>query len=332
MAKETTPYGLAIIAILAIVGIVLFIQESTVSLDQLFVGQGYALWSVGSQVGSQCSEETEEEDCEGYACVSSRCKKSCGTDSDCAEGYFCLVKPEAGECYEESEEGYTAGGTVSSVSQVDLFEKRDEHTLFQLVTFEFSECDEECARTGSEYLTGLSDESLQHHSASTIKNVAMTHNIYMEFEPTQGQTSYVLFPDTALLRPSKWLMVAAAVTTFSPKAHSVILSKQTKDCNAPLYALTVQDENYHFIISIDGKTYKLSSDTAITKGVETRLLAFYDGTQIKFFVDDVLVDAAKVEGRISTSSGSSHFVLGRSTVCNAYQFDGYMEDVYIWGE
>lgn len=160
----------------------------------------------------------------------------------------------------------------------------------------------------------------------------MIKNIYMEFEPTQGQKSYILFPDTALLRPSKWLMVAATVTTFSPKAHSVILSKQTKDCNTPLYALTIQDEKYHFIISIDGKTYKLSSDTAVAEGSETRLLAFYDGTQIKFLVDDTLEDAAKVEGRLSASSASYHLVLGRNTVCNAYQFDGYMEDVYIWGE
>lgn len=332
MVKGTATYGLAIIAILAIVGMVFFIKESTVSLDQLldqlFVGKVYALLGVVSQ----CSEETEEEDCEGYACVSSRCKKSCGTDSDCAEGYFCLVKPERGECYEESEEGYTAGGTVSGVSQVDLFEERDEHLLFQLVTFDYAECDGSCDENGIGLLTALSDESFHWHEASAIKNVAMMNNIYMEFEPTQGQKSYVLFPDTAVLRPNTWVMVAATVTVFSPKAHGVILSKQTKDCNAPLYALTIQDEKYHFIISIDGKTYKLSSDTAVARGSETRLLAFYDGTQIKFLVDDTIEDAAKVEGRISTSSGSSHLALGRSTVCNAYQFDGFMEDVYIWGE
>lgn len=324
MTKETSPL-LAIIVLIATVGIAL-LQNNEFSLDPNSVGQVYTIGPV-----SICSEETEAEDCDGYACVSNRCRTSCRIDNDCAENYFCLVKPNGGECYEESPEGYTAGGTVSGVSQVNLFEERDEHLLFQLATFEFTECDDACGRY--EFLTALSEESSHQYEASIIKDILMINNINMEFMPSQDlKKSYILFPDTTLLRPSKWVMVAATVTVFSPQAHSVILSKQTKDCQSPLYALTIQNGKYHFIISIDGKTYKLNSDTEITEGVETRLLAFYDGTQINFLVDDTLVDAAKVEGRMSASSASSHFALGRSTVCNAYQFDGLMEDIYIWGE
>ncbi len=337
MTKKPTPYMLAIIAIIAIVGIALF-QNNGFSSDQNFVGQVY---TIGGSV-STCSEETEAEDCDGYACISNRisnrCRTTCRTDPDCAEGYFCIVKPSRGECYEESPEGYTAGGTVYGVSQFDIFEHTiDQYLLFKLHIFEFANCDGTCDESGIGFLTALSDESLHHHEASSIKTVLMLNNINMRFHGVESDgpyKSYVLFPDAAFLRPSKWVIVSATLEVLqgNAKDHSVILTKQTKDCNSPLYALTIQNRKYHFIISIDGTTYKLSSDTAVASGIERRLLGVYDGTQIKFFVDDILEDAAQVEGRISASSDSSHLVFGRSTACDAYQFYGLMEDIYIWGE
>jgi hypothetical protein len=279
--------------------------------------------------GKPCTEATEAEDCSGYVCEDDLCLERCADDNDCASGYECHLD----RC---SEKVIIVTATIPAF---DIEEHQtDDYLVFQLESF----YDSTHALGISDFrYTSLYDESDYQHPATEITNAYWEYHRIKFKTPGLVARSYVVFDDHAAFRPGDWLIIEANVGVDSghEDGHGVILSKLTDECGKPLYSLTIQDEKYHFIVSIDGTKYTLDSDTKVNGDDTLYLRAVYDGSKIRFFVNDpeestgwVEEDSKKVSGDIEAAYDHNDLVLGRSIVCDDYQFRGTVYSVSIWGE
>ncbi len=228
--------------------------------------------------------------------------------------------------FEETDDDYT----VTSHQFIEEHMIPD-HLIFKLHSYSDSE-----KKAVSKKYTSLYDESIYRHKATELNNVAGcgTGN-RMDFNPTLlNPKCYAVFGGThQMLEPTDWIIVYAEINSAATDrdAHAVFLSKQSTNCGEPLYALTMENGQYHFIISIDGKKYKLHSDI---EERDTTLIGVYDGSVIKLFVGSIEEedDSVRVSGPIKAADSVSDLVFGRSTVCDDYQFEGVMGTIEIYGE
>ncbi len=342
MAKDkTSMYILVIVIIVAVVGgFTLIYQNLQVSED--LAGQFYVVpLQQEVKLIPRCTLASELEDCSGYACNegTGTCTESCEVDIDCAEGYMCrsprcvIVSTAEESSFEEREDDEY---TFTLVEPVDINEvMTDDNLVFELEPYFDGE-----VKWGK--YTSLTDESSYEHKATNLVNVhSFNRKAGIEFK---GDPSYVTFDDHYSLDPSVWIVVEADVyiERGDRDQNAIILSKQTTNCGTPLYALTINNGKFHFVISIDGEKYTLTSDSDVSS---TYIMGVYDGSEIKFYVYDserqyVEEDSISVSGPIEagkdprTGRFYPHYdlALGYSTICNDFQYEGFVTGVGVWGQ
>ncbi len=157
---------------------------------------------------------------------------------------------------------------------------------------------------------------------------------YLDFYSSEHDPRYVIFGDKDYLKPTDWIIVQVEgkinANAFGNN-HAYMLAKTTVKCGKPLYAIYTGDEYYSFSIIIEDKEYTLTSTSKVGSDWQ-KVTGVYTGAEIQLYVEGVLEDSYTVSGKIVSSENSAALVFGYDTACDNYQYYGYMDNIYIYGE
>ncbi len=155
-------------------------------------------------------------------------------------------------------------------------------------------------------------------------------SLYTTYEDPGQYASFS--PDDAL-NPSNWMIIKLKVKVDEGDTdeQQTLVTKNTGRCYSPLYALTIEDGKYHFILSVDDISYELTSNSDVSTKWR-KIMGTYDGETIRLFVGDTQEDSYSVSGEISTYDHDGSLFFGFDKACIDYDFDGYLKEIYIWGE
>ncbi|MBI5001839.1 hypothetical protein HZC31_00475 [Candidatus Woesearchaeota archaeon] len=191
-------------------------------------------------------------------------------------------------------------------------------------------------------ITAITEESSRERDSRAIKNTKLVNSYdagkdagyYLDFYSGSSDPRDVIFTDASYLKPSSWLIVQVEgkinAVSFGDR-HAYMLTKTTDTCGKPLYAILTYDSKYVFSIMIEGTEYTLSSDSEVTSAWQ-EVRGVYTGDEVQLYIDGVLEESESVSGEISSSATAGSLVLGYDTACDNYQYHGYIDNIYIYGE
>lgn len=150
-----------------------------------------------------------------------------------------------------------------------------------------------------------------------------------------GQDDYVSVPDDESLDITGTLTLSAWV--YRPEQASGrqqgLIGKWTDDYRS--YALYLQGQRAHFALSDDGTkagTVDLRSNSQIAKGAWTHLMATYDGSVMRLYINGVL--DAEQAATLNIFAGDAPLtlaVLGPSRPGRGDYFEGLLDEMRVQG-
>lgn len=253
----------------------------------------------------------------------------CGGDSSakskevaCSSGYIC----DEGMCKIEIVESQL------SVPETSL--------LFKLKDFTNE-------KMGSDnHLTELYEES----SGKKAKDISKVHlqkssrsSGTYHFDFAKATNGYILFADLA--EPSEWVVVQADVKVSSgaENDHAVLVEKGSSECGQPLYSLYTENGQFHFTVTLNYDAVydvhaKQTGSSSPSSSEWRTVIGVFTGDEVQIYVDDMLIDSEKVSATLVADNGAGNKVdlsslgFGYSKDCSDYEFDGYLDNIYIYGE
>jgi len=143
-----------------------------------------------------------------------------------------------------------------------------------------------------------------------------------------GTNDYVSVTDTTDLKITGNITVETIVAFSSTQTGKYIVSKWDNAAQLS-YILNIPATNnvFQFAIRTGGATKKARSTPTYNDGNSHHVMGTYDGSNIKLYVDKVLVDSSAVTGSITDSTAD--FVIGAGDG-NISNFDGTIDDTAIY--
>ena len=88
--------------------------------------------------------------------------------------------------------------------------------------------------------------------------------------------------------------------------------------------------NERAVLQINNSDSAQSSAAQLTAGVWQHIVGTYDGTNIKLYIDGVLVETTADGGSSETVSATGAARIGKTAYTSAQWFNGYMANVGVW--
>ncbi len=385
MKDKTGLYLLSIVGIVALVGVVVLILNSTSSSSALsthdFSGQTINVRSSVAQIVT-CTDSDDGQDyktkgrtsggsiddlkkdeciddyslteyyCDGKTVESNivQCNTALGLVPD--DGYEYPDYRWSAQCKEGACGYYSLGSQYYSET-----ENNDADDFFVLSDFSSS-----TLSSGNRYFTSLSSDDLEYKS-SLQSGVVYAHegsdgHYYFDFtedvEDVNIIKQYATFPYSRTFISAMVMKLDAKVESDDIEEHEVLVAKTEGFCGYARYAITINNGYYHFTISIGNHKYHLDSSTKVDSNWH-QLMGTYDGKTVEFYVSGNLEDQEEVTQVLHEGeSGELYYngqnvfntnypaaykkmynivpylIFGYDDSCDDYDFDGYIDDVYIW--
>ena len=133
-----------------------------------------------------------------------------------------------------------------------------------------------------------------------------------------------------------WFVIKTLVkpsTTDITKYHSIV-TLPTSTCYYPQYTISASNGEYKTRINIAGTMKSVSSGrVAVTADTWQEIVAVYKDSTLYLFVDGIEVGThVTTSGSLVSSSRNLYLGLSDPSCSYNYDFEGYMDTAYIWGE
>jgi PKD repeat protein len=292
--------------------------------------------------------EVGEDECESSTTL---VENYCSNGRHAYRKYSCLNGCALGKCKFTSSDGLgsgdSLGGKVDNL-QYDESKLTDDYLLFKLVRYSTY------IRMGfsNDEYQELTEESDYGITAYTTRHAKGVGQSYLDLSSWLYDPQYVSFNEISgqsldHLQPTHWVVVKVRLKAEKPDDQQTILLKNTDDCGKQLYSLTTKDGEFHFKVSVDGVVKEVSAGP-VNEGWQ-EVIGVNDGENLKLDVYDYniwdgtteLVDTTTLVNSggpiapytsITESPYNNNLIMGYNDLCEDYSFDGYLDDIYIYGE
>ena len=147
-----------------------------------------------------------------------------------------------------------------------------------------------------------------------------------------GSNDYVDIDDDNVLDFTSSMSVGAWINSDEGAGEQAIVSKWfNSGSNAKAYDFRILDSGkVRLNLDIDGTTEKCGTTTTVSSDVWYHVVATYDGTNIKMYLNGDLENTCSVSGSISSTDAP--LIIGMEDGVTGAEFDGTIDAVGLWSD
>ncbi|MBI5001834.1 LamG domain-containing protein [Candidatus Woesearchaeota archaeon] len=269
----------------------------------------------------------------GMTCDAGACISSCSSDSDCGTGESCYV--DTGICLANADDDDEDGLSNYVEITIGFDPTTNELSSYEILNFDIDSHDWVAKDSDSDGYTNYYGSTSS--GAYAVGNVAYTsdgENYIIDLTDTSSK-DYVYF-DAATLPTDvgSWFVIKTLVkpsTSDTTGEHSIV-TLPTSTCYSPQYSVSASGGKYKININVGG-TMKYVKGGTVTADTWQEVVAVYRDNTLYLFVDGAEVGTSiTTSGSLVTTTKDLYLGHSDPSCTSNYDFEGYLDTTYIWGE